>query len=87
MHLAVVAELGKGQFPPQNPYFAGVELHYYWLYFLYPALGHKLEVKEPRTSTFGYGQAVVYDRKSGVKFGASDPRHDGEAIPAGVPFH
>jgi gamma-glutamyltranspeptidase/glutathione hydrolase len=50
------------------------------------AMGHKLKVVPPRTSTFGFGQAVVYDRKTGVKFGASDPRHDGEAIPAGVPL-
>jgi gamma-glutamyltranspeptidase/glutathione hydrolase len=45
------------------------------------AMGHKLDVKPLRTPTFGYGQAVIFDRKTGVKFGASDPRHDGEAIP------
>ena len=28
----------------------------------------------------------MYDRKSGVKFGASDPRHDGEAIPVPAPY-
>ncbi len=42
VHLAVVSELGKGIFPPMNPYFAGEVLHYYWLYFLYPALAGKL---------------------------------------------
>ena len=46
------------------------------------ALGHQLEVRPPRTPIFGYGQAVVFDRKTGVKFGASDPRHDGQALPA-----
>jgi len=50
------------------------------------AMGHKLEVKPLRTPTFGYGQAVIFDRKTGVKFGASDPRHDGEAIPVPPPY-
>jgi gamma-glutamyltranspeptidase / glutathione hydrolase len=50
------------------------------------AMGHKLDVKPLRTPTFGYGQAVMFDRKSGVKFGASDPRHDGEAVPATAPY-
>ena len=49
------------------------------------ALGHRLEVRPLRTGNFGYGQAVLVDRKSGVKFGASDPRHDGQAIPAPAP--
>jgi gamma-glutamyltranspeptidase / glutathione hydrolase len=48
-------------------------------------LGHKLEVRPPRTHRFGYGQAVIYDARTGVKFGASDPRHDGEAIPVPPP--
>ena len=46
------------------------------------ALGHQIEVRPPRTPNFGYGQAVLFDRKTGVKFGASDPRHDGQATPA-----
>jgi gamma-glutamyltranspeptidase/glutathione hydrolase len=50
------------------------------------ALGHQLTVQPPRTSNFGFGQAVLFDRKSGVKLGASDPRHDGEAIPAPAPY-
>ena len=50
------------------------------------AMGHKLEVRPLRTPNFGYGQAVMYDRKTGVKFGASDPRHDGEAVPAAAPY-
>ena len=48
-------------------------------------LGHQLEVRPLRTPAFGYGQAVLVDRKSGVKAGASDPRHDGAAIPAPAP--
>ena len=50
------------------------------------ALGHHLEVRPLRTPFFGYGQAVLFDRKTGVKFGASDPRHDGEAIPVPASF-
>jgi gamma-glutamyltranspeptidase/glutathione hydrolase len=45
------------------------------------ALGHEVHVLDPRTSgTFGFGQAVMSDA-AGVHFGASDPRHDGAAIP------
>jgi len=42
-------------------------------------------VRPPRTPNFGYGQAVLYDARTGVKFGASDPRHDGEAVPVPAP--
>lgn len=44
------------------------------------ALGHEITVVPPRSSIFGYGQATV-SRPDGVHFGASDPRHDGAAIP------
>ncbi len=44
------------------------------------ALGHQLEVVPARSSEFGYGQATV-SRPDGVHVGASDPRHDGAAIP------
>jgi gamma-glutamyltranspeptidase/glutathione hydrolase len=44
------------------------------------ARGHLLQVIPPRTDTFGYGQAVM-STGTGVHFGASDPRHDGEAVP------
>jgi len=44
------------------------------------ALGHQLAVVPPRSSEFGYGQATV-SRPDGVHLGASDPRHDGAAIP------
>ena len=50
------------------------------------ALGHQLEVRPPRTHNFGYGQAVLFDRKTGLKLGASDPRHDGQAIPVAAPY-
>jgi gamma-glutamyltranspeptidase / glutathione hydrolase len=44
------------------------------------ALGHDVTTVPPRTGTFGHGQAVMSD-SSGVHFGASEPRHDGAAIP------
>ena len=48
------------------------------------ALGHDVRVVPPRTGTFGYGQAVMSDA-AGVHFGASEPRHDGAAIPEAPP--
>jgi gamma-glutamyltranspeptidase/glutathione hydrolase len=44
------------------------------------SLGHQVTVVAPRSSEFGYGQATV-SRPDGVHLGASDPRHDGAAIP------
>ena len=43
-------------------------------------LGHVLTVAGPRTSTFGFGQAVMSTPQR-VQSGASDPRHDGAAVP------
>ena len=43
-------------------------------------LGHQLKVVPRRTAVFGMGQAVL-SRPDGVHFGASEPRHDGAAIP------
>ncbi len=48
------------------------------------ALGHEVRVVPPRTGTFGWGQAVMSDA-AGVHFGASEPRHDGAAIPEAPP--
>jgi len=44
------------------------------------ALGHDVIAVPPRTGTFGHGQAVMRDG-AGVNYGASEPRHDGAAIP------
>jgi gamma-glutamyltranspeptidase/glutathione hydrolase len=44
------------------------------------SLGHDVTVVPPRTGVFGSGQAVMSDAK-GVHYGASEPRHDGAAIP------
>ncbi|MFP5379011.1 MAG: gamma-glutamyltransferase [Vicinamibacteria bacterium] len=48
------------------------------------ALGHEIRVVQPRSGTFGWGQAVMR-RGDGTHFGASEPRHDGAAIPEGPP--
>ncbi|HEV8317332.1 MAG TPA: gamma-glutamyltransferase [Vicinamibacterales bacterium] len=48
------------------------------------SLGHDVKTIGPRTGTFGYGQAVM-STPDGVHFGASEPRHDGAAIPEAPP--
>ncbi len=47
-------------------------------------LGHDITVVPARTGTFGSGQAVMSDGH-GVHYGASEPRHDGAAIPEAPP--
>ena len=47
--------------------------------------GHEIEVRPLRTGSFGNGQAVQGTRE-GVHFGASEPRHDGMAIPQAPPL-
>ena len=49
------------------------------------ASGHQVTTVGPRSGTFGWGQAVLRG-PSGVNFGASEPRHDGAAIPQGAPI-
>jgi gamma-glutamyltranspeptidase / glutathione hydrolase len=49
------------------------------------ALGHEVTTVPPRTGTFGHGQAVMSDG-AGVHYGASEPRHDGAAIPEAPAF-
>jgi gamma-glutamyltranspeptidase/glutathione hydrolase len=46
--------------------------------------GHDVVTVPPRTGVFGYGQAVMSDG-TGVHYGASEPRHDGAAIPEPAP--
>jgi gamma-glutamyltranspeptidase/glutathione hydrolase len=49
------------------------------------ALGHEVRVEVGRqTDQFGYGQAVMVNGQ-GIHFGASEPRHDGAAIPQPAP--
>src|SRR6202171_160799 len=45
------------------------------------AAGHKIELKGTFSSVVGGGQAVQRDFATGVNYGASDARKDGEAVP------
>jgi gamma-glutamyltranspeptidase/glutathione hydrolase len=47
--------------------------------------GHQLQLKGSYSSDMGGGQAVRRDGATGVNYGASDPRKDGEAIPEPLP--
>jgi gamma-glutamyltranspeptidase/glutathione hydrolase len=44
------------------------------------ALGHEVRTVQPRSGTFGFGQAVM-SNGTGVHYAGSEPRHDGAAIP------
>jgi gamma-glutamyltranspeptidase/glutathione hydrolase len=44
-------------------------------------LGHSLSLMGAYSGMMGGGQAVAFDSKTGVKYGASSPRKDGAAIP------
>jgi len=47
--------------------------------------GHKIQVMGTYSAAVGGGQAVLRDFVSGVNYGASDPRKDGQAL-AEVPI-
>lgn len=49
------------------------------------AKGHKIDLKGAFSSGVGGGQVVMRDFATGVNYGASDPRKDGQAV-AEVPF-
>lgn len=49
------------------------------------AKGDTITVGNDYSDRVGGGQAVMYDSATGVKYGASDPRKDGEAIPQPPP--
>jgi gamma-glutamyltranspeptidase/glutathione hydrolase len=44
------------------------------------AKGHEIQLLGTFSSSVGGGQAVMRDFATGVNYGASDPRKDGEAI-------
>lgn len=48
-------------------------------------LGHELTVETHRSGVFGWGHAVM-SNSAGIHFGASEPRHDGAAIPQLGPY-
>src|ERR1700684_2299153 len=47
--------------------------------------GHKIDLHGAYSAVMGGGQAVQRDISTGVNYGASDPRKDGEAIPEASP--
>ena len=47
--------------------------------------GHELIVVGDYSSAMGRGRAVIYNSKTGLKYGASDPRADGNAEPEPLP--
>jgi gamma-glutamyltranspeptidase/glutathione hydrolase len=51
------------------------------------AKGHDLKVLGDFASPMGGGQAVIHDSATGVNYGASDPRKDGEAVPEPPPYY
>ncbi|MGH8181601.1 MAG: gamma-glutamyltransferase, partial [Steroidobacteraceae bacterium] len=48
------------------------------------ARGHQIVLRGDYSEVMGGGQAVMRDFRTGVNFGASDPRKDGEAVPQPV---
>ncbi len=50
------------------------------------AKGHEFKVQGDFSNEMGGGQAVIHDAKSGVNYGASDPRKDGAAVPEPHPY-
>jgi len=48
--------------------------------------GHQIELEGSFSQVVGGGQAVLRDFSTGVNYGASDPRKDGEAIPEPLPW-
>jgi gamma-glutamyltranspeptidase/glutathione hydrolase len=49
------------------------------------AMGHQLHLEEEYSTRMGRGNAVVHDTRTGINFGASDPRADGSAEPEPPP--
>ncbi len=50
------------------------------------ARGHKLDLRADYSNLLGPGQAVMHNSKTGVNYGASDPRGDGAAVPESPVF-
>jgi len=49
------------------------------------SMGHVFRVDREYSTSMGRGQAVLHDSKTGVNYGASDPRADGSAEPEPPP--
>jgi gamma-glutamyltranspeptidase/glutathione hydrolase len=50
------------------------------------AKGHQIKVVGDFSNQMGGGQAVIFNSATGVKYGASDPRKDGAAVPEPHPY-
>ena len=48
--------------------------------------GHVITVEPRYSQTMGRGNAVEHHDSTGVNYGATDPRADGEAVPEEMPF-
>lgn len=48
--------------------------------------GHEITVELRYSQTMGRGNAVEHHEATGVNYGATDPRADGEAVPQQMPF-
>ncbi len=46
--------------------------------------GHEVRIRREYTQEMGRGQAILHDSKTGINYGASDPRADGAAVPEPV---
>lgn len=46
--------------------------------------GHQIRIRREYTQEMGRGQAILHDSRTGTNYAASDPRADGEAIPAPI---
>jgi gamma-glutamyltranspeptidase/glutathione hydrolase len=44
-------------------------------------MGHVLDVRKEYSAAMGRGQAVLHDSRTGINYGASEPRADGAAVP------
>lgn len=67
-HLAVVAELQKGVYPPANPFYAGEPLHYYWLFFGAPAAFSASGTNQASLLTLYLASGMLF---AGLFFGAA----------------
>lgn len=79
LHSAVVYEILRGGAPPQNPYFAGEPLHYYWGYHLFAAYLVRIAGIDPLTAlgwwrVLSGGLLVVVLSRIGRRFGITGPR-------------
>jgi hypothetical protein len=59
-HLSVVSELQKGDYPPQNPFYSGEALPYYWLFFAQPAAFGASGANQPALLTLYLASGMLF---------------------------